>query len=189
MDWQAGLFVAMWACWGLYWTISAGGAKRAVRWQGRWGRLAYTGALVAAALLMALPSVSAAGLGARFVARGAAQFWGGAAACALGLGFAAWARRRLGGNWSGTVTIKQGHELVCTGPYALVRHPIYSGLLLAFAGSALGRGEWRGVVAVLLVGAALWSKLRLEEAWLAQEFGAAYAAYRARTAALIPFVL
>jgi protein-S-isoprenylcysteine O-methyltransferase Ste14 len=68
----------------------------------------------------------------------------------------------IGTNWSGIVTIKQGHELVTTGPYALVRHPIYSGLLLAFIGSAMARGEWRGVLAVLIAFLALWRKLRLE---------------------------
>jgi protein-S-isoprenylcysteine O-methyltransferase Ste14 len=66
----------------------------------------------------------------------------------------------LGRNWSGTVTIKQDHELIASGPYALVRHPIYTGLLLALVGSAMARGELRGAIAVLVAWAALWRKLR-----------------------------
>jgi protein-S-isoprenylcysteine O-methyltransferase Ste14 len=70
-----------------------------------------------------------------------------------------------------------------------VRHPIYTGLLLAFVGSALARGELRGIVAVALACGSLWIKLRLEERWMRETFGAAYEAYSRRTAALVPFVL
>jgi len=87
------------------------------------------------------------------------------------------------------VTIKQDHELVTSGPYAFVRHPIYTGLLLAIGGSAIALGEWRGVVALVLAAAALWMKLRVEERWMREQFGAAYTAYAARVAALVPFVL
>ena len=74
------------------------------------------------------------------------------------------------------------------GPYAYVRHPIYTGLLLALIGTAIVRGEWRGVLAVLIALAALWRKLRLEERWMIETFGDEYRRYRERTAALIPFI-
>ncbi len=102
--------------------------------------------------------------------------------------FTVWARLHLGRNWSGTVTIKDGHELITSGPYALVRHPIYTGLLLAMLGSALALGDWRGVAAFALAAGALWRKLRVEESWMQQQFGDAYQAYSQRVAALIPFV-
>jgi len=73
--------------------------------------------------------------------------------------------------------------------YALVRHPIYTGLLLAFVGSAVARGEWRGLLAVALVFVALWRKLRLEEKWMRAQFGESYAAYSRRVAALVPHVI
>ena len=95
----------------------------------------------------------------------------------------------LGRNWSGIVTVKQDHELVRSGPYRWVRHPIYTGLLIAFVGTAISRGEWRGVLAVLIVFAALWRKLQLEERWMIETFGDAYLRYRAEVRALIPFVL
>ena len=86
------------------------------------------------------------------------------------------------------MTVKQQHELIRGGPYAYVRHPIYSGLLLAFIGTAIVRGEWRAVLAVLIAFAALWRKLRLEERWMIETFGDQYRRYRERTAALIPFI-
>jgi protein-S-isoprenylcysteine O-methyltransferase Ste14 len=107
----------------------------------------------------------------------------------LGLLFTVWARIVLGRNWSGIVTVKQDHELVTAGPYRWVRHPIYTGLLIAFAGSAIARGEWRGVLAVVIVLAGLWRKLKLEERWMIETFGDAYLRYRAKVRALIPFVL
>jgi protein-S-isoprenylcysteine O-methyltransferase Ste14 len=116
-------------------------------------------------------------------------FWTGVAVIAAGLLFTVWARVHLGRNWSGTIAIKESHDLITTGPYSLVRHPIYSGLLLGFLGSAIARAEWRGVLAVAIVTSALWRKLRIEESWLAREFGEAYATYRHRVATLVPFVL
>ena len=107
----------------------------------------------------------------------------------LGLGFATWARAILGRNWSGIVTVKEAHELVRRGPYAIVRHPIYTGILLAFAGTAVSIGELRGVFAVGLAAAALWRKLTIEEAWMHKEFGAQYTDYQRRVRALIPFLI
>jgi protein-S-isoprenylcysteine O-methyltransferase Ste14 len=106
-----------------------------------------------------------------------------------GAGFAIWARAYLGRNWSAIVTIKEDHRMVRSGPYALVRHPIYSGFLLALLGSALALGEVRGLVAVALAFLAWWFKSRLEEQFMEQRFGAEYAVYKRRVKALIPFVL
>jgi protein-S-isoprenylcysteine O-methyltransferase Ste14 len=85
--------------------------------------------------------------------------------------------------------VKEGHELITSGPYALVRHPIYTGLLLAFVGCAMARGEWRGLLAVVLVFVALWRKLRLEEKWMRAHFGAPYETYSRRVAALVPYFI
>src|SRR6201999_1195277 len=105
----------------------------------------------------------------------------GAILVAIGLLFACWARYVLGRNWSGIVTVKENHELVRTGPYRFVRHPIYTGLLLAFVGSAVARDQWRGVLAVVIVYVALWRKYRLEERWMEQTFGDAYRRFREET--------
>jgi protein-S-isoprenylcysteine O-methyltransferase Ste14 len=107
---------------------------------------------------------------------------------AAGLLFSVWARRCLGTNWSGAVTIKERHELVTSGPYGLVRHPIYTGVLLAILGSAIAVGEWQAVLAMVLASFALWRKLRLEERWMLNRFGEAYRAYCRKVPALIPFL-
>jgi len=163
--------------------------KRTARREPVVSRLLHLVPLVLALLLVAAPSIPGWVLCERFLPQAAWPFWIGAALTASGLLFAVWARRHIGANWSGTVTLKQDHELVTTGPYAIVRHPIYTGLLLALAGSAMARGELRGLLAVVIATLALWRKLGLEERWMREQFGARYDAYRHRVAALIPFVL
>jgi protein-S-isoprenylcysteine O-methyltransferase Ste14 len=105
-----------------------------------------------------------------------------------GVLFAIWGRASLGRNWSGVVSIKQEHHLVQHGPYAIVRHPIYSGFLLAMLGTALADGQTGCLIAVALAFLAWWLKSRTEEEFLAAQFGDAYTNYQARVRALVPFV-
>ncbi len=116
-----------------------------------------------------------------------ALFGLGTAMLLVGLGLAVLARRHLGGNWSGLVTQKHGHELIRSGPYSWTRHPIYTGLLLAFAGSAVALDQWRGVVALLIVTVALVRKLRVEERFLEELFPREYPRYRREVGALLPW--
>ena len=183
------LISALWLIWALYWWALSRRVKATVRVESRLSRALHFGPLLLAAWPLWVPALPRLGLDRQLLPWSPWQFWVGAALTAAGLLFAVWARRHIGRNWSGSVTLKQGHELITSGPYALVRHPIYTGLLLAFAGSALVRGEWRGVLAVALVLAALWRKLRLEEQWMREQFGAVYEAYSARVVALIPGLL
>lgn len=113
----------------------------------------------------------------------------GLALAILGAALAIFSRALLGRNWSATVQLKQDHELVTSGPYRLIRHPIYTGLLSLFLGNAVMVGDWRGLLAVAIVFASFWRKLRLEELWLAAHFGEPYRLYQVRTKALIPAVL
>lgn len=106
-----------------------------------------------------------------------------------GIAFACWARYVIGSNWSSEVQVKQGHELIQHGPYGLVRHPIYTGLLSAFLGTAVAVGEWHGLLAVAIIAISFWSKLRLEERWMRESFGEVYVNYMRRVKALIPGVL
>ena len=108
---------------------------------------------------------------------------------AAGLGFAIAARIQLAGNWSATVTLKQDHELVRHGPYRWVRHPIYTGLLVAILGCAVAEGEWRGPVALALFTIAFVIKSGIEERYLTDQFGDAYARYRREVPALLPRLL
>ncbi len=186
--WTAAI-TALWSAWAGFWWWSARGLKRARRREPALSRALHLGPLAVVAVLLALPRVPG-GLGARIVAGHAiAAAAAGTLLTAAGLALSVWARRMLGGNWSASVTIKESHEIIEAGPYRWIRHPIYAGLLLALVGSALARNEWRGPVAVAIAFLALWRKLRLEERWLAEEFGARYAAYRRRTRALVPYLL
>ena len=183
------LVMALWMIWLLYWILAAANAKAAIRRESVLSRVAHLGPLALAWWMLGADRLPGGFLGGRVWPRSEATFWAGAALLAAGLAFSVWARLTLGGNWSGTVTVKADHELVQRGPYGLVRHPIYTGLLLGFAGTALAVAEWRGVAALLLVFAALWRKLRLEERWMGEVFGARYASYRAQVKALVPFLL
>ena len=107
----------------------------------------------------------------------------------LGVAFSIWARLELGGNWSSAVTVKQGHTLVCRGPYTIVRHPIYTGLLLALLGVAIIVGQVRGLLGVGVLALSYWLKLRMEERFMLEQFGAEYRRYQERVKALIPYVL
>jgi protein-S-isoprenylcysteine O-methyltransferase Ste14 len=109
--------------------------------------------------------------------------------CVIGLVFALWARVTLGRNWSGVVTLKEGHELVERGPYRFVRHPIYTGILTMFFATALAQGHLSGFVGTLLMFGSFWIKLRDEEKLMLLQFPERYADYRRRAKRIIPFVL
>jgi protein-S-isoprenylcysteine O-methyltransferase Ste14 len=181
------LFPLLWVSWGVYWRIQSRGVKVNVWAESLPSRLMHVVPLVIAALLL-LFNVPVPWLDERFLPWSLATFWSGFLLAALGLLFTVWARRHLATNWSGDVTLKADHELTTSGPYAWARHPIYTGLLLGFAGSAVAVGEWRGIAALVLVGLALWRKLRIEERGMRQLFGERYLAYERRVSALIPFV-
>jgi len=183
------LFPAMWLSYFVYWWAMSTNVKATEQREAGPSRLARLVLMVCAVALLSLPSVPLPLLNERFLPLGAWCFWSGAAMTAVGLLFSVWARRHLGKNWSQAVTVKEGHELITSGPYALVRHPIYTGLLLAFVGSAVARGEWRGLLASALVFGALWRKLRLEEKWMRVQFGESYETYSRQVAALVPYII
>jgi protein-S-isoprenylcysteine O-methyltransferase Ste14 len=168
---------ALWLSWVVLWAAWSRRTKAAVRQESRRSRLSYNLPLLAAAVLLATPRQgrpSAAGRGI------------GAVGVAAGLGFAVVARAEIGRNWSSSVTVKQGHELVQVGPYRLVRHPIYTGLLLALLGTAVARGDGRGLAGLLLAAASFLRKIGVEERFMAERFPREYPGYRARTPALVP---
>lgn len=112
----------------------------------------------------------------------------GVAITALGHAFAVRARVHLGKNWSGRVVLKEDHQLITSGPYRFVRHPIYTGILTAQLGSAIASGDYKGFIGVALFTAAYIRKIRMEEKVLSSHFGTAWADFKAHTRALIPFI-
>lgn len=177
-------FVALWGAVLVYWIVSAILAKRNVR--------AARGSLLVRFLFVAaFIAVYHFVPGFRRLLRarvpGAAPEIVGLIGCALGLALAVWARATIGRNWGMPMSVKRDPELVVRGPYRVIRHPIYSGILLALLASALVGG-----VAWLLIfvfwGAYFVFAARAEERLMLRQFPDGYAEYIARTKALIPFV-
>jgi protein-S-isoprenylcysteine O-methyltransferase Ste14 len=180
---------AAWIAVSIVWLAGAFRTKRAVQAQTLGSRLAQASLPLAGAVLLFNSHLAIGPLAWRFVPDSAFIAYTGLALTWAGTGFAIWARFCLGQNWSANVTIKEGHQLRQSGPYAVVRHPIYSGFLLAFLGTALALGQVRGLVAGALAFLGWKLKSGMEEKFMEQRFGAEYAAYRRRVKALIPFVL
>lgn len=178
----------VWVGFLIVWAIGALTQKQVVRRESARSRLAH---LFFAALIGVLLFDKRLGLGFMerpLVPKSAVFPYLGLALTVTGIAFAVWARVFLGGNWSGTVTVKKDHELVRSGPYALVRHPIYTGVLLALLGTAIVVGEGREFVAFGVAVLALCLKSRREEAFMMEQFGAEYAQYKQKVKRLIPFV-
>jgi protein-S-isoprenylcysteine O-methyltransferase Ste14 len=104
-----------------------------------------------------------------------------------GLAFALWSRFIVGRNWSAVITIKQDHELIRSGPYAIVRHPIYCGFLTAVIGAAIERGTIEAFAGAAILAIIFRFKSELEEKFMIEHFGDAYRKYRMEVGAIIPF--
>jgi protein-S-isoprenylcysteine O-methyltransferase Ste14 len=181
------LIPALWLAWGIYWVMAARDVKQ-VRWRETpAASLTHLAPLALATVLLGVPDIWPSFLLARLWPHGWAPYWIGVGFVAGGLLFSIWARLHIGRNWSGSVTVKEDHALVRSGPYRIVRHPIYTGLILAFLGSAIALGQWRGLASVLLAFLSFTLKSRSEEVQMAKNFPD-YAQYRREIAALIPFI-
>ena len=184
----------MWVCGGLWiafavvWLVWAIRTKPTQMREGVSSRLTYSVLTVAAFFSMFSGDVPRDWLRIRLFPANPWTAVLGVAITAAGLGFAVWARAYIGTNWSSSVTIKRGHELITGGPYSLVRHPIYTGLLTGFLGAAIAIARVSGLVAFALVFALFWFKLRLEERWMRIQFGEVYAQYAQRVPALVPLL-
>lgn len=192
MELPIGPFIkAMWLIFTLYWLWGWLRVKSAKRKEPLLPRLLKYWLPLAIAIALIGPGdwFGSSWLHARMYPASAAIAVLGALLTMLGVAFACWARYVLGRNWSSVVQVKQDHELIQSGPYRWVRHPIYTGLLLAFLGTAMAIGEWRGLVCVAIVAVSFWFKLKLEERWMRDNFGVAYESYMQRTKALIPGLL
>jgi protein-S-isoprenylcysteine O-methyltransferase Ste14 len=115
-----------------------------------------------------------------------AVWWIGLALTALGVAISIWARLTLGANWSSVVTLKKDHELIRAGLYRWIRHPIYTGILLAVVGTAMIRGHLRAWLAFVVILATFYFKARREESFLRQEFGAGFEEHARQTGMFLP---
>ncbi|MDB6063669.1 MAG: isoprenylcysteine carboxyl methyltransferase [Verrucomicrobiaceae bacterium] len=184
---QSGAMLAPWLLWLLYWLATANDTKKTLIREGSLSRSLQNFIVGAGVLLILLPDFSRQAFIVDTQVFGAQQ-QAGLAVTIAGLLVSVWARVHLGRNWSAAVTLKENHELIRSGPYAWVRHPIYTGCLLALFGNALINGEPRGYIGVAIVFFALVYKVRLEERGLSQYFGESHVSYCRDVSALIPGV-
>jgi protein-S-isoprenylcysteine O-methyltransferase Ste14 len=182
-------FPVVWIAFLLYWQIKATNTTATQRLESAASRILRVFIFLIAILLLSTTRIPLPWLYLPLWPSGFWPFWLGAALTVAGILFAVLAREHLGSNWSRSVTIKQGHELITTGPYAVVRHPIYTGILTGFLGMAIAISQVRGFIVFVLIFLAFWIKLRMEEQWMRSQFGEAYATYARQTAALVPYLL
>ena len=175
-----------WYVFGAYWVVSWLRVKPTKAREKSFDRFLTVAVVVVAFNLLFGDLMRIGPLRLRFVPEEPWIDWIGIASTWVGVAIAVWARYYIGVYWSARVTLKEGHQLIRTGPYAYVRHPIYTGMLLVAIGTTLVVGEWRGVVAVILLLAAHSRKAMREEALLTQEFGDEYTSYRKLTGFLFP---
>jgi protein-S-isoprenylcysteine O-methyltransferase Ste14 len=175
------VFVVAWGAFWLYWFVAAFSTKR-----GRvpWSRELRIRAVIAVVVILLVRFGAFRGNGLNTDPWRAGL---GLVLFALGLAFAVWARVRIGRNWGAPMTQKDEPELVTGGPYHLVRHPIYSGILVAGVGTAVAL-SWQWLIAVALAGFYFLYSATIEERYLAEQFPDTYPAYKCSTKMLLPYI-
>jgi len=185
---HAWLFPAAWWSFAAYWLISALWAKKTKVAESPLPRILHLLIGTVAILILAFHNYFPDSVDRQLWPRNEFTFWFGAVVTLAGLGFAVWARIHLGKFWSGAITLKEGHRLIRSGPYQFVRNPIYTGILVGVAGTAITLGKISGFVALVILYVVYAWKIRREEKLLASEFGEEFTAYRREVPALIPFL-
>lgn len=184
---------ASWWVFVIFWAAMARKAKRSVREEKRSERLAYNIPTALGMILIGVSTPQVLGhenlLTTVVLPRGMPFAIASAVSSLAGVSLAIWSRVTLGRDWSVNVTLKEGHELVTDGPYARIRHPIYTAVILLVIGLFLLFETLGGLLGVALLVLGCWIKLRQEEVLMIGEFPDAYPAYMRRTRRLIPFIV
>lgn len=179
----------MWGLLGLYWLWNARRSGNIAVQEASWWRMIRLLILTVTFVLLLSPWLRIGILRARFLPETSATRVVGVAVTGLGILLCVWARVYLGTYWSDKVMLQTAHELVRSGPYRYLRHPIYSGVLLGILGTAVAIGEWRGIAALTILGANYVVKARREERLLMGRFRVEYAEYRKQAGFLVPRIL
>ena len=181
------LFPCAWWSFVAYWLVSAFWVRKTKFMEPLLSRMTHHLSGTLALLIFAFRNFLPAPMTWQLWPQNRFTFWTGAIVMLGGLGFAVWARVHLGRYWSGSITLKEGHRLIRSGPYQFVRNPIYTGILTGVLGTAIALGEVCGLVALAILFATYAWKIRREQRLLAGEFGEEYAAYCRDVPALVPF--
>ena len=180
------IIYASWILFGVYWFASAFSAKKTEKREPSAERLGHMILMATGYILLFQRNGNWGILNHRFLRDTLWIAWLGAAITFAGVLFAVWARWNLGKNWSAAVTIKQGHQIIRTGPYAHIRHPIYTGMLIGIIGTALAIGEYRGLLAFAIILFGFYRKARKEEKFLAANFGQPFLEHKRHTGFFLP---
>jgi protein-S-isoprenylcysteine O-methyltransferase Ste14 len=179
-------------CWGIFfvvWVLAAIFTKRTVYHQSSAERLRYMVVIVVAWYLLFRGHRLPYPFNVHLIPQTDALLVVSSLLCVCRLAFCLWARAILGRNWSGTVTLKENHELIVRGPYRLVRHPIYTDLVAMLLATAIQQGHVAGMLGVILAFVSFWIKSTYEEQLMTRQFPEQYAAYRDHVKRIIPFIL
>ncbi|MGO8788956.1 MAG: methyltransferase family protein [Terriglobia bacterium] len=175
-----------WIVFVVYWAVGALKTRRTVSRESSAARFGMLFLEILGFVLLFSDTAGIGVLGHRIVHRTYTLAVVGVALTWIGIAIALWARWHLGQYWSGRVTLKEDHKLICTGPYAYFRHPIYSGIDLAAVGGALAIDQWRCVVGVGCIVLGYWIKARKEESMLGAQFGETFKEHSRHTGFLFP---
>ncbi len=182
---------AIWFMWSLFYLIWMGwafqGVKKTVQKESLSSMVGQRVVLFTGFFFLFFP-ISWVPFGVRLLPPSVWLDWASVTICLLGLGFSLWARLALGGNWSGIVTLKKGHQLIRIGPYALTRNPIYTGLLTASLGATLNANQVGALLGLVLIFVAYHMKMTVEESFMRKRFGKTYTLYSREVKKLIPWV-
>lgn len=178
----------LWLVWGVYWLARSWGGAKTEKSESLAARATHLLPLVVGFVLLYSDFAGDTPLDTLLWARDGVAGLFGVLLVLTGLVFAFWARGHLGKYWSGIITLKEGHRLIRTGPYRYARHPIYTGVLFAFLGSALAVGNGRGILAFLIVAIAFYIKSKREERNLIGHFGDEYVRFQKEVKGIVPYV-
>lgn len=186
--WPTKLLALIWLAWVISWVVASfwsGRTKTHVRTRDAW---VYRLPILLGAILLSPWAAQAVGAGPLYNP-GDAGTYVLIVVVLLGISFTWWARIHLGRFWSNAITHKEDHRIIDTGPYGLVRHPIYTGLILAILATGIAAATWTALVGALLIAFGEWQKARMEEEFLNAELGPeAYGSYCRRVPMIVPFL-
>jgi protein-S-isoprenylcysteine O-methyltransferase Ste14 len=188
MSIYTGITIFCWAVLLTYWFTNAQKVKAAEHTQSRLSRYIYLLFMVSGFVIVYARVLAIGLLGYQIIPANDVSGITGVVVCISGVAFAIWARTALGDNWSGEVTLKKEHELIQSGPYKIVRHPIYTGFEIGLLGVAITIGQMKGLVGLSILFVNHYFKTRMEEEIMYRQFPLQYPEYAKRVKRLIPFI-
>ena len=188
VTWPTRLLALIWLAWVVSWVVASFWSGRTKSHVRTWDSWVYRLPILIGAILLSPWTAGALGAS-QLYDPGNIGTYLLALVVLFGISFTWWARIHLGRFWSNAITHKEDHRVVDTGPYGVVRHPIYTGLIIAILATGVAVATWTSLLGALLISFGEWQKARMEEGFLTAELGAeAYGPYCKRVPMIVPFL-